>query len=330
MNKFYIFFSLLFLLSCEDNFIQFGTCSGSDMGITADNMNTKFGFWNSRYSDDTLEIIFQSCCPNGGNPFYQYGFVFKKLGDCLSIDYGYFQDFNDTDELKNIKNIQVLSFKMQNYIADRHISGKINFRNHNDQVIEYEFYVDINSSNSFNFDALAPSKTTCIDQIAGEQIDIDNDGTADFELKTQDLLYNNPDASFYGVAIVPLNDNAVLKASSNAVPVEPPFTTENKSAISASGAQNNIWLNLGILATHDTPLDRFNYWVYDQYFRYYNSNNRTSLFSNTTDDYIMVSVFKNGENHYGWLKLAVNFTTCTFSISDSYLNPNPDEHVSVN
>lgn len=113
-------------------------------------------------------------------------------------------------------------------------------------------------------------------------------------------------------------------------PSKLPFPLKIKEEIPPANANTNVWLNLGILATHNAPLDRFNHWVYDQFHRHYNGQPNTSLFTNNEDDYIMVFVITDGETHYGWIRLAPNFNTCSFDIDGTYLNPTPNEHVTVN
>jgi hypothetical protein len=275
--------------------------------------------WKGKYSENSVEVNFSVKGWEGETDLV--GFVFSKKNNCIELDYAYYAFFGgccdgSSRSLLSVKYINIDSFTIQEYIEDEKLVGQITFLNPNTQNL-----VTIKFSYIFTPDDYFDSNTTditfndCIGTNFPINIDLNSDNVYDFSitLDDTDLL---PDGTTHTIQINSLNENTILSTLTRyRIILEPPFSSSDSPG---SSYINNY--NLGIFREYTPPLQSFNFWFPNSFWRY----------KNNIDGYIVIKFEEGGLFYYGWIKIKIDYEDCIFEIVETYINPTPNEHISVN
>ena len=335
----------ILLLSCETEKSNIINCNlESTLGINSSD-STYVYFqdldwktnWYGWYSEELVEIH-ANFSNDGHHPNRQdVGYVFKKTNNCLEFDYAYRTNitwrYSRSAHTVNIEEVII-----QDWEEDRLFSGKIiEINNHGDRLVR-NFWVEFDTDDVYDFTYNANTTANCIDNTTPKEIDLNSDGITDISLEKIENPLTNYDVnlkSTNSIKLITHNNNSILWGDYGLFS-EAPFTTNNRNEHIPGNDTEDI---LSILFEYYPPYDRFNLWyAYGPGFRYniqtvpwgHPSNADFNIINNNVDDYLMVKIEKDGEYYYGWIKMKIDFDNCQFEVLETYLNPNPNEHVSVN
>ena len=337
--------TIILFVSCLKDDNETLQCYYSDLGITEAN-GTFYGTsfsphnglkdWTGRFSEEFVEIYVTLRADHLHPQTKDLGFVFKKTENCPQFYYAYVDTEGYFRTRIGVNDIKVLGVYIQEWIEDKKFVGKIRYENEYGFEKVKNFWVEFTTDNYYNFNYNSQTIENCITNITPVNIDMNNDGIIDFTF--QNDVNTIPLGKYSKIKALPKNNNYILVSSYRPASVyyiplktiifETPFTTSGKTESQHLDHPENV---LGLLIDYSKPYDRFNYWFSETEVGYYNPNFPDStFFGNNNDDYILVKLEKDGLYYYGWIKIKVNYANCQFEVLETYLNPNPNEHVSVN
>lgn len=287
--------------------------------------------WEGSYTNNTVKINFTKTLDIDGSS-ETLNFVFNKVEGCLQIARGYEFYNGGAGDVSAITEVAILDTKIKNWEIDENFSGQIIYRDHHDKLVkELNFWLE------FTTEDYSPENTTktyfadCFADKLPIDIDLDNDGTIDYSLISEETIdfANEPNFVFYTIKLVSTDEsiNEILSPKGVSIPFpvifEPPFSSENTRKYDANKFNSEDVRNaLDVFYEFDEPYERYNFFL---------QNNLTykSEFDNDKDDYYAVNLIRNNENFYGWIKIDFNALACELEIVDTFLNTNANEHVFV-
>lgn len=336
-----LFFYLSILYSCDTEITKEGIegtilCDLTEIGITAsDNLvvleNSESVAWQGSYSDNSVKISYTKDL-NDNNTTETLNFVFNKIEDCLQIDYGYEFYDGSTADISAITQVYVLEVTVQDWIIDEKFTGQITYRDHHDKLIKtITFWVEFTTDNYIEEKTDFTYFDDCFANKLPIDIDLDNDGTIDYSIQADEVedFANTPNFTEYTIRLVSKDEeiNEILSPRGVSVPFpvifEPPFSTDNTRSYAANKFNSEDVRNaLDVFYEFDTPYESYNFFL---------QNNLTCYkeFNNDTDDYYAVRLIRNDANYYGWIKINFNALNCDIEVIDTYLNPNAEEHITI-
>jgi hypothetical protein len=276
--------------------------------------------WKGKYSENSVEVNFSVKGWEGETDLV--GFVFRKKNNCIELDYAYYSFFGgccdgSSYSLLSVNYINIDSFTIQEYIEDDKLVGQITFLNPNTQtLVTIKFSYIFTPDDYFDSNISDVTFNDCFDTNFSINIDLNSDNINDFSIthNETDLL---PDGTTHTIQINSLNENTISTKYiflPHKIIFEPPF-----SSFISLGSNDITNHNLGRFSEYTSPLQNFNYWHSTEGATY-----------NNIDDYIIVKVEKDGLFYYGWIKIKIDYEDCIFEIVETYINPTPNEHISVN
>lgn len=311
-------------------------CDLSEIGITSsDNIvildNSESALWQGNYSDNTVRISYTKDL-NDNNTTETLNFVFNKKEDCLQIDYGFEFYDGSTADISAITQVSILEVTVQDWEIDQKFSGQIVYRDHHDKLIKtLNFWIE------FTPDDYIPENTDytyfadCFSDKLPINIDLDNDGTIDYVILADEVVdfANSPNFVAYNIKLVSTDEeiNEILSPRGVSIPFpvifEPPFSSDDTRSYAANKFNSeDVRNSLDVFYEFSAPYESYNFFL---------QNNLTyqKEFSNSKDDYYALRLIRNNENFYGWVKIDFNALNCKIAVLDTYLNPNPEEHIYV-
>lgn len=334
----FIFFSIL--CSCEQNKSIEGIegtiiCNTTNILVSeSDNIVTPSTtdpvLWEGSYTDTSIRINYTKKLDNHGAS-ETLNFVFNKIGDCLQIDRGY--EFYDggSGDVSAITQVYILEFYIKDWEVDKKLTGQIVYRDHHDKLIKtLNFWLDFTTDDYTVEDTNYDYFSDCFTSKLPIEIDLDDDGTTDYSMiyEEEKDIGNRPKFSSYTIKLVSTDEtiNEILSPRvSVPFPVifEPPFSSENTRSYDAN-KQNSVDVRnaLDVFYEFEAP--------YESYNRYLQNNlTNKKEFDNSKEDYYVVKIIRNNQNFYGWIKVDFNALNCKVEVLDTFLNTNPNEHISV-
>ena len=283
-------------------------------------------YWKGIYNESSVKIGFTKQVSSDGETESIY-FVFNKVDECLTIDRAYKYYNGDLVDVSAITEINVSSFYTQDWEIDTKFSGVVNYIDpHDKSSYTRKFWVTfttddfVEETNDFlSFDDCFSSKLPI-------GIDVNKDNTIDFNLEYVEIRNNGnkPSYSEYQIKLTSSNTvlNSILSPKRSSSPYsiifESPFTTED-----ARKYTSELKSSLDIFYEFDAPYQEYNYFL---------NNNITykQTLNNTEDDYFVVSMILNGQEHYGWIHFKLNTSLCSVEIIETQFNTTAYEHLNVN
>ena len=327
---FLLFLTIALFVSCLKDDNETLQCYYSDLGITEANgssfltNNGRRINWKVRHSEKFIEIYYFYGPSNGHGEYWEKGHLFERNNNCSKYLLSYNKGFGWYENLLEVRGNLNTNVVLQDWGNNGVFSGK--FFNDNSSS---NFWVKLDTNSYYNFNNNIQTTKNCIDLVTPQNIDMDGDGITDYQLLKKEQIIGTQQVSSLNnsVNIEALNNNSILKGNTIGILNEIPFSSNNQ--ISNIHESNNI---LGLLIDFEPPFDRYNFWYSDHHYgiNYYYPYFPHKGFANNKDDYILVKLERDGLYYYGWIKIKVNYANCQFEVLETYLNPNPNEHVSVN
>jgi hypothetical protein len=328
--------SLIFLSCSDTEKTDLENCQVTDLRITEFN-GKKFIFnngqlesdWEIRYSDELVEIIASHPYPNGHGELIYYGYVFKKINDCLEFYYAYSIAENLWFGKESVRLINVVNVLIQDWEKDNLFSGEITEITETGNTITRNFWIEFDTTSEYDFSYSPLTSENCINLVTGYKVDVNNDGIDDIAFEKFEIPSNNTtlNEKSNSIKIVPLNNNTLLRE--DLIFFEAPFNSVDMREYVIQPIGPSVFQyhdHIGLLVEYEPPFDRFNMWYYGGGFFYYGAN---SPLTNAVDDYLVIKIEKNGAYYYGWIKMKIDFDNCQFEVLETYSNPTPNEHISV-
>lgn len=280
--------------------------------------------WEGTYNDSSVKISYTKPIATESETFT---FVFEKVNNCLKIVSAYkFYDGKEVD-VSAITAMNVSEFYTKEWEIDKKFTGILIYTDpHVKQEYSHKFWLDFTEENKEIESTSYALFEDCLGSKLPIDIDMNTDGIVDFKMVAEKVrdVGNTPQFNRYVIKLVSTNENEnqILSPRRNEGPYtvlfEPPFTSENTRQYF-----NEVKNALDIFYEFDAPYQSFNYFL----------NNRLTykeFLENEKEDYYLIKMGLADKEYYGWIQFTFNSGTCTVAILDTYLSPNPDEHVSVN
>lgn len=336
---FILFFIILY--SCEQQISKDGIegtilCDLSNIEVSeSDNMviedATNPVLWKGSYTDDSVRINYTKKLNNYGAA-ETLNFVFNKVDNCLQIDRGY--EFYDggVSDISAITQVYVLEVYIKDWEIDKKFTGQIVYRDHHDKLIKnLNFWVEFTTDDYVIEDTNYTYFPDCFTSKLPIDIDLDNDGITDYSILSEEVIdfANRPNFVAHTIKLVSTDEtiNEILSPRGVSIPFpvifEPPFSSENTRKYDANRFNSvDVRNALDVFYEFDTPYESYNFFL---------QNNLTyqKEFSNNKDDYYAIKLIRNNESFYGWIKIDFNALDCKIEVLDTFLNPTPNENISV-
>lgn len=287
--------------------------------------------WVGSYTDDTVRINFTKKLNNFGAS-ETLNFVFNKIDDCLQIDRGYEFYNGGISDINAITQVYVREVYIKSWEIDKNFSGQIVYRGHHDKLIKnLNFWIDFTADDYVIEDMNYSYFSDCFASKLPIDIDLDNDGTTDYSILAEEVIdfANRPNFVFHTIKLVSKDEtiNEILSPRGASIPFpvifEPPFSTNNTRSYAANKFKSvDVRNALDVFYEFEPPYESYNFFL---------QNNLTykKEFDNNKDDYYAVKLVRNNENYYGWIKIDFNALNCEIEVLETFLNPNPNEHISL-
>lgn len=340
-NYLIVILPFVILCSCETDIRTEGIegtvlCDRSNIEVTeTDNIvltnTTETVFWSGNYSENIVRIHFTKKLNNHGAA-ETLNFVFNKVDNCLQIDRGYEFYNGGISDINSITQVYILEAYIKDWEIDKKLTGQITYRDHHDKLIKklnfwIEFKLDDYEVKDPNYNYFSD----CFTSKLPIEIDLDNDGTIDYSILAEEIIdfANSPNFVFNTIKLVSKDEtiNEILSPRGVSIPFpvifEPPFSTENTRGYAANKFKSADVKNaLDVFYEFEPPYESYNFFL---------QNNLTykKEFDNDKNDYYAVKLIRNNESYYGWIKIDFNALECKVFVLDTFLNPNPNEHISV-
>ncbi|WP_439130933.1 hypothetical protein [Polaribacter sp.] len=335
-----LLFSLIFS-SCEGEVGTEGIegtviCNFSNLSISeADNIvianENKPVLWQGNYTDDTVTIHFTKPLDDDGLS-ETLNFVFIKIDSCLQIDRGYEFYNGGTGDISALTEVKVLEFYLNEWEIDKKLAGRIVYRDHHDKLIKtLNFWIEFTPDDYLVEDTNFTYFSDCFGDKLPIAIDLDNDGTTDYNILAEEVVdfANRPNFVSYNIKLVSTDEsiNEILSPKGVGIPFpvlfEPPFSTENTRSYAANKFNSeDVKNSLDVFYEFSPPYESYNFFL---------QNNLTykKELSNDKDDYYAVRLIRNNKNFYGWIKIEFNALDCKIAVLETYVNPNAEEHINI-
>jgi hypothetical protein len=306
-------------------------CSNSEITITESDAiaipdATDPIYWKGIYNETSVRVGYTKQVSTDGETESVY-FVFKKVDACLTIDYAYKYYDGDLVDISAVTQINVSSFYTQDWESDTKFSGVVTYIDpHDKSTYTRKFWVTfttddfVEETNDFQY------FSDCFITKLPLGIDVNKDNIIDFNLEYEEIINNGntPSYSEYQIKLTSSNTvlNSILSPNKSSIPFpiifEAPFTTSD-----AKKYTTNLKNTLDIFYEFDAPYEEYNYFL---------NNNQTykQTLNNNKDDYFVVSMILNGQEHYGTIQFKLNTSLCSVEVIETYLNPVAYEHFDVN
>jgi len=327
----YLFFSCSSITAPEEEENPDGlvNCSNIEINISAgDNIviphATNPVIWEGTYNENSVKISYTKPIDTESETFT---FVFEKAGNCLKIERAFkFYDGKQVD-VSAITAINVSEFYTKEWETDKKLTGLLIYTDpHDKQEYTHKFWLEFTEENYATENTNYALFEDCLSSKLPIDIDVNKDGFVDYKMIAEKVrdVGNIPQFNRYVMKLISTNENEnqILSPRRNQGPYtvlfEPPFTSENTRQYF-----NEVKNALDIFYEFDAPYQSFNYFL----------NNRLTykeFLANEKEDYYLIKMGLDAEEYYGWIQFKFNSETCTVEIIDTYLNPNADEHISVN
>lgn len=279
--------------------------------------------WQGIFNATQIELFYNIPIGSAGeNETLQ--FILNKTDNCLEIERAYkFYDGADVD----ISAVTAVNFKqlfVQEWVKDEFFAGVFVYEDPHDKIT-YTKKVWVNLTVDTTKEQNSLDFNSCLGDKLPIAIDLDEDGTTDFELtyETTNDIGNNPRFTKYNLLLksTDLDANQILSPQKNKAPYfvvfEPPFTSENTKQYF-----NGVRKDLDIFYEYESPYEIFNYFVSNR-LTYYHT------LTNETPDYFLVKLIRDNKDYFGWVNVSVNVQDCSIEVLQSYLSKSPNEIVRV-
>ncbi|NIK92148.1 hypothetical protein GZ212_08285 [Mangrovimonas sp. CR14] len=330
----------IFILSCskDDSIVledQICEMQFVDLGITEESDHIEVQIfpglveslsWEVNFTDDTLLLFYDY--PAGDEGYINTTFKFKKKSDCILFDYGYTAQIDavDFDWGGIFESTATYEIIVQEWIPDEKFVGRL-IATENGTTSSYDFYVTLTDLDYISIEDLNYiSFDDCMGNVLPLEIDLNNDGTPDFSFDSEDILVNystnqlsHLDSYLYFKALNP--NNKVLGNFDDFM-----FVVQSESTIQSSEAMV-YEENEGVFGFYRdyTSNSQFPYMLYNNW---YENNIPIPIISQY--NYIFIRMEINGQPHYGYVRFSLDpFITCSLTIEETYLNPTPNEHITI-
>lgn len=281
-------------------------------------------FWKGFFKTNFIEINFTKNVGLDGET-ETFTAIFSKNNSCLKVERAYkFYDGKQVD-ISAITEVEILDFSIQNYEIDEFFSGIITYLDpHDKEIYTRKFWIELQPDITENSNILLFEN--CLGDKIPIEIDINNDKNIDFQLIAEEIkdIGNKPKFSSFTIKLVSTNTeiNKILSPKRNNSPYfvvfEPPFSSENTAQYFA-GVKNE----LDVFYQFEAPYENYNYFLN-------NSLTYSEILKNNRKDYFVVSLFLEGKQYFGWIEFQLDSANCDVKIVETYLNPDPNEHIFVN
>jgi hypothetical protein len=304
-------------------------CSNTEINVSeGDNIviphATNPVIWEGTYNDNRVKISYTKPIVTESETFT---FVFEKVGNCLKTERAFKLYDGKQVDVSAITEMNVSEFYIKEWEVDKKFAGILIYTDpHDKQEYSHKFWLDFTEENKETESTNYALFDDCLGSKLPIDIDINTDGIVDFKMISEKVrdVGNTPQFNRYVIKLVSTyeNENQILSPKRNESPYtvifEPPFTSENTRQYF-----NEVKNALDIFYEFDAPYQSFNYFL----------NNRLTykgFLENEKEDYYLIKMRLDDNEYYGWIHIKFNSSSCTVAILDTYLSPNPDEHVSVN
>lgn len=287
--------------------------------------------WKGSYTTNNVQISFTETVGIDGETETMV-FVFTKVDDCLQLDRAFKYYYGSYGDISAVTQMYLLEVYINEWVKDKKFNGQIIYRDHHDKLIyTHNFWIEFTED---NYEAEKTNYTYFADCFLDDlpiDIDLNNDGNTDYTLNYEELrdTGNTPQYNAYTIKLISTDEtiNEILSPKNSSIPYpvifEPPFSSENTKKYDANKHNSEDVRNaLDVFYEFDAPYEDYNYFL---------QNNLTNKkeFANKKDDYYVVRMTFDGNSYYGWIKVDFSATNCYIEILDTYLNPTPDQHISV-
>lgn len=342
-------FKLLLLMSiavasysCSENnndegiegtiFCEFSDLEVSELDNVVISDPTEPVVWEGNYSENSLTISYTKKLNNHGSS-ETLSFVFNKVGDCLQLDRGYEFYNGGVSDVSALTEVYVLEFYLKDWEMDKKFTGQIVYRDHHDKLIkELNFWIEFSADDYIVENTQYDYFADCFANKLPIDLDLDNDGIIDYSVLYEEVEDNGNRPSFtsYTIKLRSTDEtiNEILSPRGVSIPFpvifEPPFSSDNTRSYDANKFNSlDVRNALDVFYEFETPYENYNYFL---------NNNLTNKkeFENNIDDYYIIKLIRNNESFYGWIKINFNALECEVEVLDTFLNTNPNEHISVN
>lgn len=287
--------------------------------------------WNGSYSDTTVKISFTQ---NLGvdNETETFNFIFNKIEGCLQINRGYEYYYGSYAGVSALTEVDILELQITEWEVDTKLTGKIAYLDHHDkEIYNRNFWVEFTEDNYILESTEFNYFSECFLNKLPINIDLDNDNNIDYQIIAEEIRNtgNTPAFTEYTIKLISVDENIneILSPKNVNIPFpvifEVPFSSENTRKYDANRFNSADVKNaLDVFYEFDTPYENYNFFL---------NNNLTyqKEFANSIDDYYLVRLIRNGNYFYGWIKINFKALDCEIDILNTFLNPNPNENVSV-
>lgn len=282
-------------------------------------------YWVGAYNETSVKISFTKDI-GFDDVTERHTFVFDKINGCLKIAHAYKYYDGKKVDISAITGLEYLQSFTQDWEVDKKFTGHLSYMDpHNGKTYIRKFWVEFSEEDYLEDVTNSQLFANCFSSRLPIEIDMNNDGNTDFRLD-YDLIRNtgnNPSYSEYTIKLISSDNsiNYILSPKRNSSPYsvifEPPFSSRNTKQY-FNGVKNA----LDVFYEFDSPYNKYNYFLN-------NNLTYTKNFNNNIDDYYVVSLILDGEQHFGWIKFQFNSNNCSIDVLETYLNPNPNQHINV-
>ncbi|MDD7913040.1 hypothetical protein [Polaribacter ponticola] len=305
-------------------------CSNATTIITEDDAiaipsDTNPVYWIGNYNSSLIQINFTKEI-GFDNATERLSFVFKKINNCLELDYAYKYYDGKLVDVSAITEMEIYDFSIQDWDEDKKLSGDVTYKDpHNGQFYTRKFWLEFSSNDYIEEPTNFKLFSECYLDKLPIEIDMNNDGNIDFNLSYTEIRNygSKPAYTEYTFHLISSNNdiNFILSPKRNSSPYivlfETPFSSEDTKQYF-----NGVKKALDVFYEFDAPYQKYNYFL---------NNNLTyrSKLKNNSEDYFVVSLTLNGNQYFGWIKFSFNTDNCSVEVLDTYLNPTPNQNINV-
>ncbi|WP_250432602.1 hypothetical protein [Hanstruepera flava] len=321
--------------SCEMQFDDLGLTVANEIffaeqaGWTIDDTP-----WKGRYSDNIIELSFEgNCGPECGAKAI---FVFNKIGNCIDYNY-YYTVYNQGGNIFDTRSISesflLYELTIQEYIEDRLFVGRIS-NTHQNEIYNIDFWIELNEDDYFTEEV--PEYTSFQDCLGSQtpfNIDVSNDNNPDYS-----IIYNEEIIQYHSYEVPYLKSEINFTSTNPNNTILGYFdnfngafygglqTTVNGTILSEDFTSESDSVYIGeyhdFIGESEYPYKQYNIWTG----REWNIYDNPGILS---DWYIVVKMILNGEPHYGYINFSILGNDCEIVIHETYLNPTPNEHITI-
>lgn len=282
-------------------------------------------YWIGTYNTTSIQIGFTKEI-GFDDATERLTFVFNKTGNCLEIDRAYKYYDGKLVDVSAITEMELHGFTTQDWDVDKKFTGDVTYKDpHDGQFYTRKFWIEFTENDFLEEPTEFKLFSDCYLDKLPIEIDMNNDGNIDFNLSYLEVRNygSKPAYTEYTYQLISTNNdiNFILSPKRNSSPYvvlfESPFSSEETKQYF-----NGVKKALDVFYEFDAPYQKYNYFL---------NNNLTyrSKLKNNSEDYFVVSLTLNGNQYFGWIKFSFNTDNCSVEVLDTYLNPTPNQNISV-